>query len=71
MISYKDFSNLCNKYKFVKVRCTAGVDFVGFYLENHSTFYTIGMYTVVIVGYTMILVLTTILMNTKELCVIV
>lgn len=44
MISYQDFSNLCNKYKFVKVRCTSNIDYVGFYLENHSTFYTIGMY---------------------------
>lgn len=45
MISYQDFSNLCNKYNFIKVRCTAGIDFVGFYLEeNHRSFYTIGMY---------------------------
>ena len=47
MISYQDFSNLCNKYKFIKVRCIAGVDFVGFYLEESPrSFYTIGMYCI-------------------------
>ncbi|MBR4316659.1 MAG: hypothetical protein IKP65_06840 [Alphaproteobacteria bacterium] len=44
MISYTDFSDLCKKYNFIIVRCTAGVDFVGFYLENNRDFCTVGMF---------------------------
>ena len=44
MISFKDFSNLCKKYNFYTVPSTAGVDFIGFEIENKKNFFTIGMY---------------------------
>ena len=50
MISYTDFSDLCKKYNFIIVRCTAGVDFVGFYLENNRDFCTVGMFAAYIIS---------------------